>query len=519
MKKHYGPIVLGIIALTLAAPVSNATTVLAEEATGSESTTEQSNSSESTESKNQTGTTTPTTDEYSGKTDLILQRPDQPAPGLYKISDAEFTFSKLDTYENQTIKTDDLYHDGEGYIVTDKDGKSTSDTHTVIPMKIDKDGNITVNPDYITGNGEIRTKLGLTVEGVRSQIDTFISKDFTTTYLNVYSSSDPDKFNEVYSKLSSELKAEDTKVSDEMTSDALSSLENEVVKTIRTYTTIVGLKIIQTDDYVGKGEDKATIETINKTKLNPRAIEFIPIVKGAEVYFLNHTGKNRDEYLGIKFNEDGNKIVKAEVTDSNKKPIKTNTKIKVWMSNFLSDVVPNYAVETNNTPVNNTNNTNHSNNNSSHHTTTNSNNTKPIENNTPDKNVHTVTNVVFLTTPYTDTRLFDDDGNIVPNVSLQDNTQWVVDKFMTIDNVVYGRVATNEWVKMSNGLNITPKKSVVHTHNKITGLVDANGKKVTNRALAGNTPWFSDMTAEINGQVMYRVSNTEWVPASDVNQE
>ena len=101
MKKHYGPIVLGIIALTLAAPVSNATTVLAGETTGSESTTEQSNSSERTESKNQTGTTTPTTDEYSGKTDLILQRPDQPAPGLYKISDAEFTFSKLDTYENQ----------------------------------------------------------------------------------------------------------------------------------------------------------------------------------------------------------------------------------------------------------------------------------------------------------------------------------------------------------------------------------------------------------------------------------
>ena len=39
MKKHYGPIVLGIIALTLAAPVSNATTVLAEETAGSESTT------------------------------------------------------------------------------------------------------------------------------------------------------------------------------------------------------------------------------------------------------------------------------------------------------------------------------------------------------------------------------------------------------------------------------------------------------------------------------------------------
>ncbi len=40
MKKHYGPIVLGIIALTLAAPVSNATTVLAEEVTGSKGTTE-----------------------------------------------------------------------------------------------------------------------------------------------------------------------------------------------------------------------------------------------------------------------------------------------------------------------------------------------------------------------------------------------------------------------------------------------------------------------------------------------
>lgn len=518
MKKYYGPIVLGIIALTLAAPISNATTVLADELSSSESSTEPEVPAEDTKGDNneegiQPGTTDPTDNAYKGTIDLVFQRDDPSYP--VKENGVELTFSKLDTYENKTLKLDHYaYFDGKGFIATDKDGKTISDTHTVIPMKIDKDGNITIDPDYINENDQIRGKYELTVEGVKSQIDTFINKDFPTTYLDIYSSSDQEKFNEVYQNLSAELKDENSKLNDDMTLDELKNVEDEVVKTVRTYTTMIDIRTTRTDDFVDKDNKYSPedVKVINSGKLYPRAIKFIPIVKGAEVYFPNYTGKNRDEYLGITFNEDGTKIEKAEITDSNKKRIKTNTQTTVWMTNFITSAIPDYAVTTENQPVNNT---NHSSS-SHHHTSTNNN--KPAEIITNNKVVESVENVTFLTTPYTDTTLFDDNGNKIPNVSLKDNSSWKVDKFMTLNNVKYGRVATNEWVKMSNGLSITPNKAVVRTQNKITGLVDANGKKVTNRALAGNTPWYSDMTAEINGQIMYRVSNTEWVPASDVNQ-
>ena len=63
-------------------------------------------------------------------------------------------------------------------------------------------------------------------------------------------------------------------------------------------------------------------------------------------------------------------------------------------------------------------------------------------------------------------------------------------------------------------------ENVNSTVNTKTGsakyLYDINGKRSEKRALAGNTAWFSDRSAIINGEKMYRVATNEWVKASDI---
>ena len=76
-------------------------------------------------------------------------------------------------------------------------------------------------------------------------------------------------------------------------------------------------------------------------------------------------------------------------------------------------------------------------------------------------------------------------------------------------------MATNEWAKLADGLEVTPLNQNVFTKNDAR-LYQANGQKVTNRALAKNTAWRTDKSATINGQTMYRVATNEWVSANDL---
>ena len=69
--------------------------------------------------------------------------------------------------------------------------------------------------------------------------------------------------------------------------------------------------------------------------------------------------------------------------------------------------------------------------------------------------------------------------------------------------------------KKDDGLAVTLNETTVNT-NKQASLYTSQGKKVTNRALAKNTPWYSDRMATINGQTMYRVATDEWVMADDI---
>lgn len=515
MKKHYGPIVLGIIALTLAAPVVQTTTVLADEAgnTSAEETTSKDGNADETpvegdkdaSGKTDTDTDKASTDEgekdktYSGTIDLALapegDKNEIPVKGI------NVKFDKLDTYENKTLDFSSIGHDGKTYILVNKDGNSLSETHSVVPMKIDKDNKITVDPNYLNENGQLlhRNGLFLTVEGVNSQANFFMSKTSGTTYNQFFSSSNPDKLKALCDAMGTEIKEEQDKLSADMTLDQLNQVEKSILETVSKYTSTVDIHIAHTD---------------NKDSMSANAQQFVPVIPGEEVFFPNYTGPKRDEFISIKYNADGTKIESAKVTDAANKEIPTNTVVTVWMSNFVTSEIPDYAVTTKNSAV--TIPSHHS----SHHSSNNQNSivepVKPTNDNTP-TDIHNVSEVTFLATPYSDTRLFDDNGKVIESHVLASYSAWKVDKFMTINNILYGRVATNQWVKISTGLRINSVNTTVKTNSDhITRLYHSNGKEVANRALAPNTDWHSDMYSTMDNKTVYRVATDEWAAVDDL---
>lgn len=150
-------------------------------------------------------------------------------------------------------------------------------------------------------------------------------------------------------------------------------------------------------------------------------------------------------------------------------------------------------------------------NNSHHHSSSNNNqDVKPV-----DKKTIISHNTTVLTNPNVDVSLYDNEGKIITDRALSKDSMWIADEMMTLNGVKYLRVATDEWVKLADGLEIESLNESVKT-NKLTELYDFTGKAVTNRALAAKTDWYTDSSATINGQEMYRVSTNEWVLANEV---
>lgn len=87
---------------------------------------------------------------------------------------------------------------------------------------------------------------------------------------------------------------------------------------------------------------------------------------------------------------------------------------------------------------------------------------------------------------------------------------------MTINGAEYYRVATNEYVKASDVYKYTPLQTVATTNGKnLTPVYNSRGQVIIDRALDTNTPWYTDRSATIKGQKMYRVATDEWIKASD----
>lgn len=137
-------------------------------------------------------------------------------------------------------------------------------------------------------------------------------------------------------------------------------------------------------------------------------------------------------------------------------------------------------------------------------------------------------------TPYY--TLNDDAGNKITNRALAKNTAWVTDQ-KRVDqngNTQY-RVATGEWID-ANDVTFSDKATtdegeytdVQALNGKVTldgpssfiyMLYNDNGESVSNRALAGDSAWYTDKKAtNAAGVTVYHVATGEWVQAgSGVN--
>lgn len=130
---------------------------------------------------------------------------------------------------------------------------------------------------------------------------------------------------------------------------------------------------------------------------------------------------------------------------------------------------------------------------------------------TPSNTPGTSLSLVF--SPSIDAQTYDDNGNVTA-ITLLKASAWQIDRQMDINGTTYYRVATNEWVKKTDGIEVTPREGQIDT-NKVSSLYTSTGKKVTNRALAAHTGWYTDRMATINGQIMYRIATDEWISISD----
>lgn len=111
--------------------------------------------------------------------------------------------------------------------------------------------------------------------------------------------------------------------------------------------------------------------------------------------------------------------------------------------------------------------------------------------------------------------LLEKDGTLVTNRALGKNTAWFSDQELTHNNILYYRVATDEWVRAKEVYVYEDTSAdVVRVHGDGT-LVDFTGKAITNRRLGIGTDWKTDRIALINGERYYRVSTNEFLSVND----
>lgn len=528
MKKYYGPIVLGITALTLAAPVAQTTTVLAtDDGTETGTTTDPETPTDPDENTDEKLTE----EQIKGNTDAYLA----------KISDFE---KDLDGYNGSTPTLAVL----KQYVQEQKDAISTdkpttqSDFDTLNNNLDDKKSElskITSNKitAYVQNDEDAKNPYFIIVDNVPIEKDAEttgidISKDTNNNNLTgdlsiaadgtTLSISEPNKLADGQTTIEA---SNDTKAAakeyvqkridvlkgdlssnqpalDEIISDLNFQLQRlSPNKGVLENSTVTDVKST-VDNYL----NDHTFLLTNVDETGQPQVVHAPLIKDATIYTPLENGKG--EYLATTLDKDGN-ITKATVTDKNKNIIKTNTVLTVWKGAY--DEKPANPIKSDNSnPSTNTNHHNNSNNNNNNQKPTTKPETKPEH--TKTINAHHAT---FYALPNTITSLYGEDGQILKNRALGGNSSWVADKLMTLDGVNYLRVATNEWVKQNDGLEVTPLSHNVYTKNEAR-LYTASGNLVQNRSLAKNTAWVTDKSATINGQTMYRVATNEWVRAADL---
>uniref|UniRef100_UPI00177D13E5 SLAP domain-containing protein n=1 Tax=Companilactobacillus hulinensis TaxID=2486007 RepID=UPI00177D13E5 len=106
----------------------------------------------------------------------------------------------------------------------------------------------------------------------------------------------------------------------------------------------------------------------------------------------------------------------------------------------------------------------------------------------------------------------------VGNRMLAHATNWQSDAVITVDGISYYRVATNEWVKLSQAYPYQALNSYIRTYDDSNKLIfKAESELVKNRTLAPSSSWITDReTYVINGTKYFRIATNEFVSADDV---
>ena len=149
--------------------------------------------------------------------------------------------------------------------------------------------------------------------------------------------------------------------------------------------------------------------------------------------------------------------------------------------------------------------------------------------------------VTVHTSDVTTAPLYDEDGNVIVDRSLINNSRWTTDTKRTVyaNGKVFYRVSTHEYVSadqvtfeptdtssssdvVKGDVVVTPLPSRKVIQASYAGSVtdlwnkSDDNKSMTrsaDRHLAGGTLWQTDQTATVNGVTYYRVSTNEWVAA------
>ena len=109
------------------------------------------------------------------------------------------------------------------------------------------------------------------------------------------------------------------------------------------------------------------------------------------------------------------------------------------------------------------------------------------------------------------TLLYTEDGKEVTNRALGKESAWFADRKMTLNGETYLRVATSEWVKVSDGLEVTAANATI-TMKDQAEVYTSNGTVIPGVTLPANSKWAIDWQAnDLAGQTMYRIANNEWV--------
>lgn len=395
--------------------------------------------------------------------------------GVIQKTGEKIDFPSTSVHFDKDQTTTKYYLEDSNYNFISKDGKSTS--HDITATL--NNNTVTFDKNYLDDDGNFLLQDTLTTDNLKDSIKSNLD------LLKLYQSNDQ----------------KDLDSAEEPAKTALNAISKQIDDTKPTTSKELHEISQQINDAISKN---TTTIFFDKT----HAQGSVPIVKNGTVRFNHFSGKNHDEWIAVTFNADGTKLTAAKIVDKDGNEIKSNTKIHVMMGDLKTGYNDLDTVANHNQPLPSTGGTTTPVKKPS--TDNNTNNVKPSHSRSVYNNVMT-----FYSKPGTYTPLYDLNGNTIKTRGLAGNSSWYADKLMDLDGVQYVRVASNEWARLSDGLEITPTNETITTKND-SALFTAEGKKVKNRALAKNTSWRTDRSAVINGHTMYRVATNEWVGASDL---